>query len=258
MADMPESLAVSVVVPVKNEAENILPLVTEIDAALRETGAAYEIVYVDDGSDDETPARLRATQVAFPALRILTHSNSCGQSRAVHTGVKHARGRMIVTLDGDGQNVPADIPGMWARLDGSHDLMVAGRRTTRQDVWIKRVSSRWANRIRARLLQDDTPDTGCGLKLFPRDAFLELPYFNHMHRFLPALMQRHGYRVVNHDVKHRGREHGTSKYGTLDRLFVSIFDIAGVAWLQRRMSQPQKITDSLRTQTGEDSLQADQ
>lgn len=244
MATTPESLAISAVVPVKNEAENILPLVTEIDAALRETGADYEIVYVDDGSDDVTPQRLKETQQAFPALRIITHSNSCGQSRAVATGVRYARGRMIVTLDGDGQNVPADIPAMWGKLEGAEDLMVAGRRMKRRDVWIKRVSSRWANRIRARLLKDDTPDTGCGLKLFPRDAFMELPYFNHMHRFLPALMQRHGYRVINHDVQHRFREHGTSKYGTLDRLFVSIFDIAGVMWLQRRISRPDTIHDS--------------
>lgn len=241
MADTPESLAISAVVPVKNEADNILPLVTEIDAALSEIGAPYEIVYVNDGSDDETPQRLKDAQAAFPALRIVTHSNSCGQSRAVATGVRHARGRMIVTLDGDGQNVPADIPGMWAKLEGADDLMVAGRRMKRRDVWIKRVSSRWANGIRARLLQDDTPDTGCGLKLFPRHAFLELPYFNHMHRFLPALMQRHGYRVTNHDVQHRFRAHGTSKYGTLDRLAVSIFDIFGVMWLQRRMSRPNSI-----------------
>jgi len=241
VADTPESLAISAVVPVKNEADNILPLVTEIDAALSEIGAPYEIVYVNDGSDDETPQRLKDAQVAFPALRIVTHSNSCGQSRAVATGVRYARGRMIVTLDGDGQNVPADIPGMWAKLEGADDLMVAGRRMKRRDVWIKRVSSRWANRIRARLLQDDTPDTGCGLKLFPRHAFLELPYFNHMHRFLPALMQRHGYRVTNHDVQHRFRAHGTSKYGTLDRLAVSIFDIFGVMWLQRRMSRPNSI-----------------
>jgi len=242
VAQTPESLAVSAVVPVKNEAENILPLVTEIDAALRETGVAYEIVYVDDGSDDETPARLKQTQMEFPALRIVTHSNSCGQSAAVATGVRYARGRMIVTLDGDGQNVPADIPAMWAQIGDADNIMVAGRRMKRRDVWIKRISSRLANRIRARLLQDETPDTGCGLKLFPREAFLELPYFNHMHRFLPALMQRHGYRVINHDVQHRFREHGTSKYGTLDRLFVSIFDIAGVMWLQRRMSRPDSIS----------------
>ena len=246
MADTPQSLAISAVVPVKNEADNILPLVTEIDAALKETGATYEIIYVNDGSDDATPQKLLETQAAFPALRIITHSNSCGQSRAVATGVRHARGRMIVTLDGDGQNVPADIPGMWAKLEGAEDLMVAGRRMKRRDVWIKRVSSRFANRIRARLLKDDTPDTGCGLKLFPRDAFMELPYFNHMHRFLPALMQRHGYRVINHDVQHRFREHGTSKYGTLDRLFVSIFDIAGVMWLQRRISLPETVHDSLQ------------
>lgn len=233
--------AVSAVVPVKNEADNILPLIAEIDAALASTGLAYEIVYVDDGSDDATPERLREARAAYPRVRIVTHSNSCGQSRAVATGVMHARGRLIATLDGDGQNVPADLPAMLALVGDADDLMVAGRRMKRRDTWIKRISSRIANKVRAGLLRDDTPDTGCGLKVFPRAAFLELPYFNHMHRFLPALMKRHGYRVVNHDVQHRHRASGTSKYGTLDRLFVSLFDIAGVMWLQRRMSRPDAI-----------------
>ncbi len=242
MSQTTESLAVSAVVPVKNEAENILPLIAEIDAALRETGQDYEIIYVDDGSDDETPARLVSAKAQYPTVRIITHSNSCGQSAAVATGVRHARGRLIATLDGDGQNVPGDIPAMVALIGTATDLMVAGRRMKRRDTWIKRISSRIANKVRAALLNDDTPDTGCGLKVFPRRAFLELPYFNHMHRFLPALMQRHGYRVTNHDVQHRHRAHGTSKYGTLDRLFVSISDIMGVMWLQRRMSRPDNIT----------------
>lgn len=241
MVDTRNNPAISAVVPVKNEADNILPLVTEIDAALRQTEGGYEIVYVDDGSSDATPARLKDVQAAFPVLRIVTHSSSCGQSAAIATGVRYARGRLIVTLDGDGQNVPADIPAMMAHIGGADDLMVAGRRTTRQDVAIKRLTSRLANKIRATLLRDDTPDTGCGLKVFPRAAFLQLPYFDHMHRFLPALMQRQGYRVIHHDVHHRPRAFGRSKYGTLDRLFVSLFDMAGVMWLQRRMSKPDHI-----------------
>lgn len=167
--------AVSAVVPVKNEADNILPLIAEIDAALASTGLAYEIVYVDDGSDDATPERLREARAAYPRVRIVTHSNSCGQSRAVATGVAHARGRLIATLDGDGQNVPADLPAMLALVGDADDLMVAGRRMKRRDTWIKRISSRIANKVRAGLLKDDTPDTGCGLKVFPRAAFLELP-----------------------------------------------------------------------------------
>jgi len=241
VVDTRNNPAISAVVPVKNEADNILPLVTEIDAALRQTEGGYEIVYVDDGSSDATPARLKDVQAAFPVLRIVTHSSSCGQSAAIATGVRYARGRLIVTLDGDGQNVPADIPAMMAHIGGADDLMVAGRRTTRQDVAIKRLTSRLANKIRATLLRDDTPDTGCGLKVFPRAAFLQLPYFDHMHRFLPALMQRQGYRVIHHDVHHRPRAFGRSKYGTLDRLFVSLFDMAGVMWLQRRMSKPDHI-----------------
>lgn len=240
----PQPLAavdVSAVVPVKNEADNILPLVAEIDAALASTGRPFEIIYVDDGSDDATPERLREARARHRTLRVITHADSCGQSRAVATGVLHARGRLIVTLDGDGQNVPADIPAMLARIGTADDLMVAGQRKKRRDSWIKRLSSRIANRVRGWLLKDDTPDTGCGLKVFPRAAFLELPYFDHMHRFLPALMKRAGYRVVNHPVEHRHRAAGTSKYGTLDRLAVSVFDMIGVMWLQRRMSKPREI-----------------
>ena len=223
---------VSVVVPVRNEAPNVAPLVAEIRAAL--AGVAHEIIYVDDGSTDETPAALRAAGV-----RSLRHRESCGQSAAVITGVKAARGRWIATLDGDGQNDPADIPRLLARAQAhGGDLLVAGHRVNRRDTATKRFTSRIANRIRARLLRDATPDTGCGLKVFPRALFLELPHFDHMHRYLPALALRQGAAVVSEPVNHRPRIRGVSNYGTLDRLMVAFLDLVGVAWLQRRGRRP--------------------
>lgn len=235
-----EAPLVSVVVPVRNEAPNILPLVAEITAAL--AGVAHEIVYVDDGSDDGTDAELIQAAMHAP-LRALRHRRSCGQSAAIVSGVKAARGRWIATLDGDGQNDPADIPRLLARAQDAGDdrTLVAGHRVRRQDSWTKRVSSRIANRVRARLLRDATPDTGCGLKVFPRALFLELPHFDHMHRYLPALVLRHGGVVVSEPVNHRPRVRGSSKYGTLDRLAVSLFDLFGVAWLQRRWKRPEII-----------------
>lgn len=225
----------SVVVPVRNEGPNIAPLVAEIRQAL--AGMDHEIVYVDDGSSDDTPAQLRAAEVI-----VRRHRLSCGQSAAVVTGVRAAGGTWIATLDGDGQNDPADIPALLARAmadAGSGPLLVAGHRTRRRDSWTKRQSSRFANAVRAALLHDATPDTGCGLKLFRRDAFLELPHFDHMHRYLPALFIRAGGRVVSVPVNHRPRTRGTSNYGTLDRLWVGLFDLVGVAWLQRRWRRPE-------------------
>jgi dolichol-phosphate mannosyltransferase len=228
----------SIVVPVRNEQDNVLPLIEEIHAALQDR-AEFEVVYVDDGSSDATPARLSEAMARFPRLRVLRHRDSCGQSTALATAVRAARGEWIATLDGDGQNDPADIPKLLAARDGAADIrLFAGWRKSRQDTWLKRLSSRIANSVRAGLLGDATPDTGCGLKLFRRATFLELPYFDHMHRFLPALVQRAGGRTLSVEVNHRPRTRGTSNYGLFDRLWVGIVDIVGVKWLQRRAKQP--------------------
>lgn len=226
----------SVVVPVHNEADNVGPLIDEIVAAL-DGSIEYEMVFVDDGSTDATGERLREAAARTDRLRIIRHPRCAGQSAGIASGVKAARAPVIATLDGDGQNDPADIPKLLAVFDRDPEprrLLVAGLRAKRRDRWIKRVSSRIANAVRGRLLGDATPDTGCGLKVFERAAFLDMPCFDHMHRFLPALMVRQGGRVVSVPVHHRPRAGGRSKYGTLDRLWVGIFDLIGVIWLQRR------------------------
>ena len=230
----------SVVIPVRNEAPNIAPLVAEIEAAL--TGVPHEIIYVDDGSTDGTFAALAASREAGAPLRAIRHRDSCGQSAAIVTGVKAARGRWIATLDGDGQNDPADIPRLLARAEAEaaagRRTLVAGHRVNRKDSGVKRYTSRIANAVRSRLLKDATPDSGCGLKVFPRELFLDLPHFDHMHRYLPALALRAGGAVVSEPVNHRPRVRGASNYGTLDRLVVGIFDLIGMAWLQRRGRRP--------------------
>jgi len=225
----------SVVVPVHNEEDNVAPLVGEIVAALRGR-VAFEIVYVDDRSNDATLQRLRELQASTPELRVIRHLSNAGQSTAVRNGVKAARAPWIATLDGDGQNDPADIPKLLAQRDAAApDIkLFAGWRVNRQDSGSKRRASKWANAIRARMLRDDTPDTGCGTKLFERDAFLDLPYFDHMHRYLPALMQRAGWKTVSVPVNHRQRTAGVSKYNNLDRALVGIRDLHGVAWLIER------------------------
>jgi dolichol-phosphate mannosyltransferase len=235
-------MELSVVIPVLNEAGNIEPLLTEVIAAL-EGKFDFEVVYVDDGSDDATPDELSAARRRHPQLRVVTHRRTCGQSTALRSGVIAARGDWIATLDGDGQNDPADIPNLLAvahqAAAAGQMLLVAGYRKRRQDSNVKRVSSRVANAVRSRLLGDATPDTGCGLKVFARADFLALPYFDHMHRFLPALMQRAGGRVTSVEVNHRHRQRGASKYGTLDRLAVGVVDLLGVMWLQRRARIPE-------------------
>lgn len=237
----------SVVVPVKNEAENIAPLIGEIVAALNGI-TAFEIVYVNDGSDDGTAAALDAERAAWPEiLRVVEHDRCCGKSRATISGVQAARAPVIATLDGDGQDDPAIIPEIWARMTqaGASDLnlVICGHRKNRKDTNWRRFASRFANRLRAWLLKDATPDSGCGLKMFGREAFLELPRFDNMHRFLPALFLKQGRTVVSVEVTNRPRERGTSKYGVWDRAWASIWDLMGVMWLQRRTSLPGRKTE---------------
>jgi len=224
-----------VVVPVMNEAENVGPLVLEIVAALRGQ-APNEIVFVDDGSSDGTVDTLLTLKRELPNLRVIAHQGNFGQSRAIRTGVRAAQGGIVVTLDGDGQNDPADIPTLLSAFyaSGPSVAMVSGVRVKRQDILSKRVASRLANRLRGWLLGDKATDVGCGLKAFHREAFLELPYFDHMHRYLIALMQREGYAVEFVNVRHRPRQHGQSKYGVIDRALVGLADIRGVLWLKKR------------------------
>jgi dolichol-phosphate mannosyltransferase len=209
--------------------------VAEIVAALRGR-MAFEIVYVDDCSRDATLERLKQLQPGTPELRVVRHLRNSGQSTAIRNGVKAARAEWIATLDGDGQNDPADIPKLLAERErAAPDVrMFAGWRVNRQDSGSKRWASKWANAIRARALRDATPDTGCGIKLFERAAFLDLPYFDHMHRYLPALMQRAGWRTISVPVHHRHRTSGVSKYNNLQRAWVGLRDLRGVAWLIRR------------------------
>ncbi len=225
----------SVVVPVYNEEGNVAPLVAEIVAALRGR-TAFEIVYVDDCSRDATLERLKQLQAGTPELRVVRHLRNSGQSTAIRNGVKAARADWIATLDGDGQNDPADIPKLLAERERAAPevKMFAGWRVDRQDSGSKRWASKWANAIRARALRDATPDTGCGIKLFQRAAFLDLPYFDHMHRYLPALMQRAGWKTLSVPVHHRHRASGVSKYNNLQRAWVGLRDLRGVAWLIRR------------------------
>ncbi len=238
---------ITVVVPVLNEEENIPVLLQEIEAVSR-TIPISEIVYVDDGSTDNSAAALHSLKDEYKALRTIRHGKASGQSAAIWTGVKAAGNEIVVTLDGDGQNDPADIAHLYdlyvAHMGEFPKLMIAGERRKRNDVWIKRISSRLANRIRSSLLNDNTRDTGCSLKLFRRKDYLALPYFDHMHRFLPALMMRDNVRVMHVSVSHRPRTRGVSKYGTLDRLAVGIADLWGVWWLLKRpFAHPDIIED---------------
>jgi dolichol-phosphate mannosyltransferase len=232
----------SIVVPARNEQDNVLPLLEEIHAALP-VQAEFEVICVDDGSTDATRARLTEALSRFPKLRVLVHAERCGQSAALLSGFRAARGEWIVTLDGDGQSDPADIAKLLAERDRAgrpaNLQLVTGHRTRRADGWLKRFASRVANGVRARLLTDATPDTGCGLKLVLRSAALELPAFDHMHRFLPALVQRNGGATVSVEVGHRPRRSGSSHYGVLDRLWAGITDLAGMLWLKRRALRPQ-------------------
>jgi len=231
---------ISVVVPAFNEAENVENLALEIDQALSDL--AYEMIFIDDASTDNTKSVLVEMKSRFPHLRVLSHRQNSGQSRGVRSGVRAARAEIIATLDSDGQNDPADIPMLYQQFtratapDGL--AMVGGRRAKRIDSAAKKLASRFGNGVRKRLLKDEADDTGCGLKLFRRDAFLSLPYFDHIHRYIPALMLREGYAIEFADVNHRAREFGVSKYTNFGRLKVSLADLRGVIWLRKRMKLP--------------------
>ena len=236
-------MTVSVVVPVKDEAENVAALAREIAAALSHE-ADYEILFVDDGSSDGTAKRLSELKNEIPNFRPLRHDRNLGQSRAIRTGVRAADGNIIVTLDGDGQNDPADIPALLKMLRADPALgMVSGVRVKRKDTASRRIASRLGNGLREALLRDGASDTGCGLKAFYRDAYLELPYFDHIHRYLIALVKREGWKVAFTPVNHRPRIAGRSKYTNLGRTLVSVHDMLGVRWLQRRHGGRTKVEE---------------
>lgn len=236
--------AVSVVVPVRNEAGNIAPLVGEIAKALNGQWP-FEVVYVNDGSSDGTDTELKRLMTQHPWLRCVRHKESCGQSAAVRTGATAARAPLVVTLDGDGQNDPAFIPALIRALEAGapHVGLIAGQRIGRKASGFKKLQSRIANAVRGTVLRDGTRDTGCGLKAFRRDVFLKLPYFDGLHRFLPALVRREGYVISYVDVVDRPRAHGVSNYGMWDRLWVGILDLAGVWWLIRRKKRNPEISE---------------
>jgi dolichol-phosphate mannosyltransferase len=235
---------ISIVVPVHNEQGAAGPLAREIAQAFH--GRAFEMIFVNDASKDDTLSELTALKRELPTLRVLSHASNAGQSRAVRTGVLAARAPIIVTLDGDGQNPPEDAPKLADTLAAAPPevALVGGRRAKRQDTAAKRWASKWANGVRKRLLNDDCDDTGCGLKAFRREAFLRLPYFDHVHRYLPALMAREGYQNRFVDVGHRHRTTGVSKYNNLGRLAAAFSDLRGVLWLIKRARRPGAVTES--------------
>ncbi len=235
----------SIVVPLRNEVGNVGPLLADIEAACAPLGT-FEVVCVDDGSSDRTPQALRDLAATRDWLVIITHAQSCGQSAAVRSGVRRAQAPVVTTLDGDGQNDPAFIPAMVAALEeaGPDVGLVQGQRVGRKDTGFKKLQSRIANGVRGRILKDGTRDAGCGLKCFRREAYLALPYFDALHRFMPALMVREGYRVVHVDVRDRPRLTGVSNYGFFDRLWVGIVDLVGVWWLIRRRRRVPRIVPS--------------
>jgi dolichol-phosphate mannosyltransferase len=237
-------MELSIVIPFHNEQENVEPLIEEIHSSM--AGIEYEIICIDDGSSDGTLDQLRRIAKGIPQIRIIRHSKKCGQSTAIWNGVRYAVSPWIATLDGDGQNDPADIPRLFARVRGGSpgkSPVICGWRRNRKDSMVKRASSWVANRVRGSMLKDKTPDTGCGLKLFSREAFLLLPYFDHMHRFLPALFLREGYTIESVEVNHRPRNRGESKYGIHNRLWAGIIDLLGVCWLMRRSRLPEVLED---------------
>lgn len=241
---MPETnqIELSVIIPVYNEIDNVEPLYQEIATTLSADKFIYEVLFVDDGSKDGTKERLQELETKYPSLTAIFHVKNYGQSAALLTGAKAARYPLLVTLDGDGQNDPKDIPRLIDALK-DNKTVVLGNRKKRDDNLLRKISSRVGNGVRRSLLHDDCPDTGCSLKLFPKDAFLALPHFNHLHRYLPALFRREGYKLINLPVNHRQRIHGVSKYGVMNRLFVGIHDLIGVRWLLKRPCTPEVYTN---------------
>lgn len=231
---------ISIIIPMLNEEDNVEPLINEIYTTLN-SQIQFEVIVVDDGSKDTTYSRLKKLQETLPNLSIIRHPQNKGQSVALVTGIRQARFEWIVTLDGDGQNDPSDILNLLAvcqqHLLQGKSVVILGNRRRRQDTWVRRVSSKIANKIRNFLLNDECPDTGCSLKMFSKQLFLELPHFNHLHRFLPSLFKRQGATIVNIPVHHRERMKGKSKYGLHNRLWVGIIDLFGVMWLMKRPCQ---------------------
>lgn len=242
---MPDPVELSVVVPVHNEVGNAANLAREIAAALE--GRAYEMVFVNDASTDQTIDELLDLKAELPQLRVLSHRKNAGQSRAIRSGVREARAPIVGTLDGDGQNDPADLPALYRALtrpEAAPDLaMVMGRRASRKDTAWKRFGSKFANAIRQKFLNDGCDDSGCGIKVFKRDVYLELPYFDHMHRYMPALIKAEGYSAEFMDVNHRGRIHGVSKYTNFGRLGAALSDLRGVIWLMKRRRHPDGVEE---------------
>lgn len=236
LVDRPNEL--SIVIPVYNEADNVETLYKEIAASLSVEEYRFEVIFVDDGSTDNTPEHLKNLARFHKNVRVREHKKNYGQSAALVTGARAAQYPLLITLDGDGQNDPHDIPYLLAQWV-DHRTVILGNRKKRDDNKLRRLSSRIGNGIRQWCLADDCPDTGCSLKIFPREAFLALPHFNHLHRFLPALFKRAGFKLVNVPVNHRPRLHGVSKYGVMNRLFVGIHDLVGVRWLIKRPCAPE-------------------
>ncbi|GGI79827.1 glycosyltransferase family 2 protein [Legionella impletisoli] len=228
----------SIIIPVYNEVDNVEALYQEIVASLPISQYRFEVIYVDDGSTDGTKEKLGALAKIYDNLQAVFHKGNYGQSAALLSGARTARYPTLVTMDGDGQNDPADIPSLYQHAL-TPKTVVLGNRQKRDDNALRRLSSRVGNRVRQWILHDECPDTGCSLKLFPREAFLMLPHFNHMHRFMPALFKRAGYQLVNVKVNHRPRRHGVSKYGVMNRLFVGIHDLIGMRWLLKRPCAPE-------------------
>lgn len=244
---MKHQTAISIVIPMYNEVDNVDPFVNEIHTSLKDCISQFEIIVVDDGSSDGTGAKLSQLSTTIPTLRVLKHDGNFGQSAATLTGIRHAQHPWIVTMDGDAQNDPHDIPLLLTQLeqqtDPSQPLLIAGNRKKRNDSTLRKLSSRIGNGVRNAILKDDCMDTGCSLKLFSRDLFLQMPHFNHLHRFIPSLIKRAGGTIINVPVNHRPRTHGTSKYGVMNRLWVGIVDLFGVRWLMKRPCSPKLLNE---------------